>query len=114
MGHLMPHMSEQGPVWFVQVYPAPFALHVVSLGDIDGNYPVQMTRQQGGFPRNIANQFETKRRAIFGGQPIQWKLQPHDGINDAAFGNFQLVPAFRVSWDRQIWNQIVEAAGNAK
>lgn len=99
---------------FMEIHPAAFSLCVIGFGNIDGNQAIEMARQMSEAAVLVAHEIEAKRRTISHGHFFHGKTQTHKGVNDAAFGHFELVPTLQVAWQRQIWNEVIQTARDAK
>jgi hypothetical protein len=44
MGYLVAQMSEQSPMWFMEIHPAALPLVVIGFGNIDDNQAMEMSR----------------------------------------------------------------------
>jgi hypothetical protein len=98
----------------MEIHAAALTLVVIGFGNVDDNQAIEMSRQRSGGSAQIAHEIESERRTLFLGRTFRGQAQPHNGINDATFGHFKLMPAVQVARQRQIWNQRVEPARNAK
>jgi hypothetical protein len=114
MGDLVSQMSEQSSMWFMEIHTTAFPLIVIGFGNINDNQTIEMPRQRAGAARLITDKAESEWRTMFFGHAFQRKAQPHDGVKNAAFGYFQFMPAVQIAWKRQIWNQRIEPAREAK
>jgi hypothetical protein len=95
MGDFVAKMAKQSAIGFAQIDATAFALGVVGFGYVDSNQTVFMA---GHFRRpagDIGNEFKTQFWAAI--SVIHRQTEAENRIDDAALGNFQLVPSLAIS-----------------